>query len=553
MSLMTEPINEGRGTRMLKVFLVEDETVIREGLRDKMPWEQYGYRFVGEAADGEMALPLIRKTRPDVLITDIKMPFMDGLSLSKIVSVEFPRMKIIIISGYDDFEYAREAISAGVDQYLLKPITRTNLRKVLLELKDKIEQDMEQDDYQVRLQNEMHEYEQFSLRRFFEKVLEGDFSVKEIYDEAARQSIELSASCYNLLFLDLQEKGGTLSDSRMEQFIRKQEEVLHYFLRHPQYILFRWNVNCYGVLIKSEQAQMEEFTEKALEHVKRVCMPESDQLDWYVAAGNPVERLSMLPVCYQSANHYFSYRFIMPSLHILTESSLANYQISREDKNIDNVEYSKIAPDIIRDFLARGGSSEIHDFVESYLLGIREALESRMFRDYVVLNIRFTAISYIESLGATKEEYFSKMKNYVQDIYMESEEVFDYFVDTLQAAICIRDEESSYQSGKTLRRVLEYIHENYAQESLTLGSVACEVNVSANYLSSIFSQNMQKTFTEYVTEKRMEKARKLLRGTDKSSSKIALEVGYKDSHYFSFVFKKTQGCSPREYRNGKKD
>ena len=99
---------------MLKVFLAEDEPLIREGLRDNIPWEQYGYRFVGEAADGEMALPLIRKTKPDVLITDIKMPFMDGLSLSRIVREELPRTKIIIISGYDDFEYAREAISIGV-------------------------------------------------------------------------------------------------------------------------------------------------------------------------------------------------------------------------------------------------------------------------------------------------------------------------------------------------------------------------------------------------------------------------------------------------------
>ena len=104
---------------------------------DRIPWEQYGYRFVGEAADGEVALPLIRKTRPDVLITDIKMPFMDGLSLSRIVREEFPKTKILIISGYDDFEYAREAISIGVDQYILKPVTRMSLRKVLQELKRK--------------------------------------------------------------------------------------------------------------------------------------------------------------------------------------------------------------------------------------------------------------------------------------------------------------------------------------------------------------------------------------------------------------------------------
>ncbi len=176
---------------MLKVFLVEDESVIREGFRDKIPWEQYGFQLVGEAGDGEMALPMIRKLKPDLLITDIKMPFMDGLSLSEIVKEEFPKIKIIIISGYDDFEYARQAIKAGVDQYLLKPITRTTLRGVLLEMKEKIEQGMEQKDYQAQYQDEVQEFEQFSLRRFFEKILEGKLSVKEIYEEAAASRYSL--------------------------------------------------------------------------------------------------------------------------------------------------------------------------------------------------------------------------------------------------------------------------------------------------------------------------------------------------------------------------
>ena len=535
---------------MLKVFLVEDESVIREGLRDRIPWEQYGFRFVGEAADGEIALPLIRKARPDVLITDIKMPFMDGLSLSKIVSAEFPKMKIIIISGYDDFEYARQAIEVGVGQYLLKPITKMTMEKTLLELKEKI--DLERNNYQTIFQNEMHEYEQFSRRHFFEKVLEGELSVKEIYEEASKQSIEITASCYNLLFFYLQEKGAALSEEEMEEFTRKQDEILHYFLRNPQYILFCWNVNCYGVLMKAEPAQMGELTERCLDHIKRTCMAQEKHLEWYVAVGNPVERLSMLPGCYQNVNHYFAYRFIMPNLHILTKTSLANYLTTSEENNIENVDSSKMDQEIIRDFLSRGSSSEIHDFVESYLQNIREALQSRMFRNYVVLNIRFTTIAYIESIGATQEEYMSKVENRVQDMNMKPTEVFDYFVDMLQATINIRDKESDFQSKKMLRRALDYIDENYDQETLSLNSVAGEVNVSANYLSTIFSQSKQKTFIEYVTGKRMEKAKKLLRGTDKSSNIIAMEVGYKDPHYFSFVFKKTQGCSPREYRSGKR-
>ena len=128
-----------------------------------------------------------------------------------------------------------------------------------------------------------------------------------------------------------------------------------------------------------------------------------------------------------------------------------------------------------------------------------------------------------------------------------------YFRETLQAVIGMRDEERNSQSSGALKRALEYIDKNYSSDSLSLSSVACAIHVSANYLSSIFSQNVQKTFTEYVTEKRMERARKLLRSTDKSTAVIAQEVGYKDAHYFSFVFRKTQECSPREYRNHHRD
>lgn len=530
---------------MLKVFLVEDESVIREGLRDKIPWEQYGYTFVGEAADGEMALPLIRKTRPDVLITDIKMPFMDGLSLSKIVNAELPRTKIIIISGYDDFEYARQAIQAGVEQYLLKPITKLTLRKTLLEMKEKIQQDKEQKDYQAQFQNDLHVYEQFSRRRFMEKLLEGELSVQEIYQGAAKLGLQLSASSYNLLFLYLQEK----DKERMEQFLQRQDQVLHYFLRHPQYILFRWNVNCYGVLIKGEKSQMEELSQRGLAHIRQVCTGE-EQLEWYAALGKPVERLSMLPQCYQGVNHYFAYRFIVPGIQVLTEDTLAEYLTAQEDRGIKGVDTAKMNPELIRDFLEKGSVSEICDFVESYLQSIGEALESRMFRDYVVLHIRFTAIAYLESIGVSQEEYIKRLGD--KDVCRKAAEIPDYFAFMLKTAMDIREENSSYQSGKLLRRAQEYIDENYDREELSLNNVAAEVNVSANYLSAVFSQTMQKTFVEYVTGKRMEKARKLLRTTDCSSSEIAAQVGYKDPRYFSFVFKKTQGVSPREYRNGKR-
>lgn len=275
---------------------------------------------------------MIQKTKPDVLLTDIKMPFMDGLSLSRLVHQEFPDMKIIIISGYDDFEYARGAILVGAEQYLLKPITRTALQKVLAELKTKIENEREQKSYQEKFQNESREYEQFSRTDFFVKVFEGRMPVQDIYEEAAKLSLKINAACYNILLFNLQEKrrienGGMES----EEFARKREELLHYFIRYPEHLVFRLNVNTYGVLIKGSVEQMPELTARCLENVERICRPAEEVLDWYVAAGEPVERLSLLTECYSNANHFFAYRFLMPGQHVFTGDTVRLNVSDREE------------------------------------------------------------------------------------------------------------------------------------------------------------------------------------------------------------------------------
>ena len=177
----------------IKVFICEDESIVREGLRDMIPWEKYGFEFVGDAPDGEMALPMIRELKPDVLITDITMPFMDGLALSKVVISELPDIKIVIISGYSDFEYARQAIELGVEQYLLKPVTKADMIKALEGIRLKIVDENEQKKYLGKYEQEFKKFERFSHRAFFEKLVEGSLSVQEIYEEANNLHLNLSA------------------------------------------------------------------------------------------------------------------------------------------------------------------------------------------------------------------------------------------------------------------------------------------------------------------------------------------------------------------------
>lgn len=539
---------------MLKIFLVEDESVVREGLRDNIPWQQYGYKFVGEASDGEMALPLIQKTQPDVLLTDIKMPFMDGLSLSRIVHQEFPDMKIIIFSGYDDFEYARQAITVGVEQYLLKPITRASLQKVLTELRTKIENEQEQKNYQEKFQEEAREYERFSRTNFFMKVFEGRMPVQNIYEEAAKLSLKINAPCYNLLMFSLQDKReGENGGYESEDFARKREELLHYFVRYPEYLVFRWNINTYGVLLQGSAEQMKELMERCLENIERICQPTEEIFDWYAAAGEPVERLSLLAECYGKVNHLFAYRFLVPDKHIFTKEIADNYMPREEGGKIGDIDSAKVDQELIKDFLLRGSHDEIPEFVDSYLFSIQEALKSRLFQNYLVFHVHFVTMAYVEEIGCDKKEFLELLgEEQIQEVNRSIEELSLYIQNILEKAMELRDRVSDHQSKKILKKALDYIEENYTQDTLSLNTVASEVNVSSNYFSAIFSQAMQVTFIEYVTQKRMEKAKKLLRQTEKHSGDIAQEVGYKDPHYFSFVFKKTQGCTPREYRAGVK-
>ncbi len=538
---------------MLKVFLVEDESVVREGLRDNIPWEQWGYQFVGEAGDGEMALPLIQKTKPDVLLTDIKMPFMDGLSLSRLVHQEFPDMKIIIISGYDDFEYARGAIQVGAEQYLLKPITRAVLQKTLAELKTKIETEREQKSYQEKFQNEAREYEQFSRTDFFVRIFEGRMPVQDIYEEAAKLSLRINAPCYNLLMFNLQEKrSGENAGVESELFARKREELLHYFIRYPENLVFRWNVNTYGVLIQGSIEQMPALCDRSIENVERICKPAQESLQWYVAVGEPVERLSLLAECYSKVNHLFAYRFLMPQTHIFTAELIGRNVPQEAGGRIDGIGADRLDPELIRDFLLRGAKDEIADFVENYLSQMQEAMQSVMFQNYLTLHIYFVTLSYAEVLGCGREEFLRLLGETTPESVNGAEKLPPYFCSLLEKAMTLRDRESDDQSRRVLKKALSYIEENFSQESLSLNSVAGEVNVSPSYFSAIFSREMQVTFVEYVTGKRMDKAKKLLRQTQMHTGEIAQEVGYKDPHYFSFVFKKTQGCTPREYRAGAK-
>lgn len=277
------------------------------------------------------------------------------------------------------------------------------------------------------------------------------------------------------------------------------------------------------------------------------------EVEWYLAYGTPVERLSSLPACYSEVSRILSYRHLLLNQHILTKESIQYMAPGEEESSLKNLDMDKIDPSILRGFLQNGQPRELENFVQEYVKSLRDASRSKLFCQYLLLNVRFTTIAYVESLGYTQEEFLDGMECVKLIGQNVSEEALEsYIQEMLGKALDMREKESKSQCRNIIRQALAYIDEHYAAENISLKEVAGYTNVSANYFSAVFSQEMQQTFVEYLTQKRMEKAKELLRRTDKRSAEIAVEVGYKDPHYFSFVFRKTQGCTPRDYRTGGK-
>ncbi len=540
---------------MLRVFLVEDESIIRQTLRDTVPWAQCGYTFAGEAGDGEMALPMIRQLRPDVLITDIRMPFMDGLALSKLVLQEFPQMKVVIISGYDDFEYAQQAISIGVERYLLKPITKSALLTVLEELKSKIEGERAQQNYMAQFQQEAQDYEQYARRRFFEQIVAGQLSVQQIYEKAEAMDLDLRAQCYTIALVSALPEQHGVTEAYSEASASIRDGLLAHFLKYPEYILFRWNLTTYAVLIKGERDKMEQYIQRCTATVRAQYETYGPELNWYVAVGKPTQRLSMLPACFDEVSRLWAYRYILPAQRVMTSDAVSFLTGTGTAHDFADLDVSKLNPAVVTGMLQSASAQEVSGFVDAYIHGVsgmEQALSSMPFCQFVMLSVRFTATEFVRTLGVPQKDFLQSLKcldmigqNVTQD------DLKRYLSEILLRAIELRDKAAGSQYRTLLTEAVSYIDANFQREDISLNRVAKEVNISANYLSAVFSQELGTTFVEYLTAKRMEKARELLRTSGLRSGEVAVAVGYKDPHYFSFLFKKTQGCTPRDYRAGK--
>ena len=534
---------------MIKVFLVEDEVVVREGIKNNIPWKEHGYEFIGEASDGELAYPMIEKLKPDVVITDIKMPFMDGLALSSLIKGSFPWMEIIILSGFEEFDYAKEAIKIGVAEYLTKPISSEELLKVLDKISAKINEKKLDRILKEKYEKEMQENSLTDGRELFSDMVTGRKSTEELLKAASSLGIELSGLYYNIILFRIQS-----SNHPQEEYsgsaVHVSDMIMNVMDKNGV-VVFDRNLEGKALLIKADCEEGIRIKQNTIISSIREILKNYPQINYFGGIGKIVQRLHDIPASFETASKAFAHRYMVNQSAILDGEELGKQQyISRDDFNIGDINVNILDKQHIMQFLKTGNKDEVMYFVDEFYREIGEnALKSIMFRQYIAMDIYFAVAGFLESLNAPKD-YIVPME-FKLDLVGTENLTRDYIVEILNKALSYRDSVASNRYKDVVDEAIAYIRENFADEDLSLNRLASKVNVSPNHLSMIFAQQTGAPFIKYLTDLRMDTAKELLKCTNKRSSEIAQEVGYKDPHYFSFIFKKTQGMTPTQYREAK--
>ncbi len=515
---------------MMKVFLVDDEIAIRENLRNSFPWEEKGYQLVGEAPDGEMALPMLRDLNADILLTDIRMPFMDGMQLCAEVQRTMPWVERIILSGYDDFAYAQRAISLGVKEYLLKPVTAKELEEALDRVRRQIEEKRRERESMSALRERLNSGNRFLQDKLLAALFteEGDPEDDEAVLRQMRElGVNLAAPCYCVIDIAFSAEG----DRRMA-------------CRNALVSLAEMSGGGVQVCKSPKGARAlvmgdnpEDTEERAYSFAGSVLhLPEMEQeKNLLVSVGETVSGFSLIRQSMKGARHL---------RHLETAEGPAGRKIisvGEDNGALAPLTATELSP--LYERLQYAAEDEVEGILTEYTRSMDPTLALGYLRVAALLAARRIVQ---EGEGDPREVLEDGL---VEDaLHTEGEAGFQRLAELLRRAIAYRNGRRAGYGDPLISRARAFLSEKYADPNLMLQDVAGEVHLSQSHFSTVFAQETGLTFTQYLTALRIGKARELLEATDLRSSQIALEVGYNDPHYFSYLFKKNTGMTPSEYR-----
>ena len=522
---------------MYSVFIVDDEMIVREGLRTKIDWEKSRFSFAGEAGDGEIALSMIQDIKPDILITDIKMPFMDGLELAQAVKKLQPKISIIILSGHDEFDYAKKAISIGVEDYILKPFTLDEILRCLNRVAEKLDLERRQFTDISRMKAELESNIVLAREKLCTDIVLGAVDTHTAIRKAEALGIDLVARFYIVSVSTIATAGDTI-----DALIAAKSLVLSVSGSMPDNIGFFIAPDTFVSIIKSGTKESCEEAAFNIADTIRHEIAKNTACTVITAIGSIAEHISHIVNSFQDASSILKRCRIADKNKIISASDINDSQnnsivLQENDPLVERLNYADESEidQIIREYIALlGDNRERFSIIASYLL----------------VDVIMAVSKIIEQFGGNIQSVMPEILTHAFiDAAVQNEKTFIAEIEKVLASVLrYRNEHVRGHYADVILRAKKYIDANFADPDICLRSVADAVHFSPNHFSTIFSQECNTTFIEYLTGVRIARAKKLLKATDMKSADIAYKTGFNDPHYFSFIFKKVTGLSPREYR-----
>lgn len=530
---------------MYKVILIDDEDEVREGIKYKTPWTECGFELVGDFENGRDAWEALDSLKPDAVITDICMPFMDGLELAKCIFEHYRDIKVVIVTGFEDFDYAQRAIKLKVTDYLLKPLNSQEFTDFLMGMRRELDEDRIRKEDLSRLRSQLHQSLPLLKERFLEKLVTSPMTQEERLLGMEAYQLKLQGPSYVAIVGDLDERPSDQpEDSEMDrelirfgvynimQEIIEQEHDGIVFRTRDHKVAALYSAESDGLLLQSQTiaGHVRHSVEK---YLKRTIS---------IGIGRPCEDIQQLSLSYQEALSALDYRFMLGVNRTL---SIQDVEFGQRAGVSFNNDWEKQLISAMR----TGSRANVSNALQAGFDELRSS-GTTVDKGYGIIHKLLVALmNWIDETGLTLttgigDEVFSQIQA------MKTLDVIQRWLEeTCNRILMDLSAKRLNVAQSQMQKAEQFINDNYMNVDLTLNDVCSNLYMSISYFSTLFKQHTGMTFVEYLTRIRLEKAKELLAVTSEKTYEIALRVGYGDPHYFSVIFKRQTGTTPKEYRN----
>lgn len=536
---------------MYKVLLVDDEVLIREAISENIPWKTLGFELLGTCENGREAMERIAANPPDLLLTDICMPFVDGIELAQYTYENYPDTRIVIISGYDEFEYAKKAVRYQVMEYILKPITPSELTGVLTKARESLDEARDRSKTMKNLKRAYASNLPLLRGRFLNGLLRGSVRTEGLEEKMEELGISLPGPFYNTAIV----AGDDLSPFINRYPGIRDELALFSICNIAQELVrergcgdaFQDMDERTAVILSAEtEEDLERESGEVLKEIQRTVR-ELLLIETTVGLGQTVSHIEKLHQSYEKAKAVTELRFLMGGGKLLRSEQLGMRQ------GTFSLDVSAWASRVVL-AVKTGDAKGIEETILEFAQELRESYANRDRSILYVQNLLLTVGNMVNLTEEHEEQIVKREKDLMNRI-----DTYDHLSEMAAEAvnICMEisdllcEQRDGYGKRQALM-ALDYIEKNYKNPDMGLNSVCSYLAMSTSYFSTLFKSCTGETFIEALTKKRMEKARELLEHTSLKNYEVADQVGYADPHYFSIAFKKATGKTPTEYAKEKR-